>query len=162
MRKNTRKIEATSLRIQKWNDRKESSKTFHRIQNKFNYDLIRIFKINQIAQKIQNLFYCSLNSTSNFSPFEFHISYQIYSSSQISQFKSNFTIQIKFHQNFTIQFNSNCIKFLIKFEQISEWAESHPTTNKQTYKTASLTCGQKINSVVSSFKISNLLFWMLE
>jgi len=63
MRKNTRKIEATSLRIQKLNDRKESSKTFHQIQNKFNYDLIRIFKINQIAQKIKNLFYCSLNST---------------------------------------------------------------------------------------------------
>jgi len=104
MRKNTRKIEATSLRIQKLNDRKESSKTFHQIQNKFNYDLIRIFKINQIAQKIKNLFYRSLNSTSKFSPFEFHISYQIYSSSQISQFKSNFTrisqcnsIQFKLH-----------------------------------------------------------------
>jgi len=152
MRKNTRKIEATSLRIQKLNDRKESSKTFHQIQNKFNYDLIRIFKINQIAQKIQNLFYCSLNSTSKFSPFEFHISYQIYSSSQISQFKSNFT---RISQ-------CNSIQIALNLRQISEWAESHPTTNKQTYKTASLTCGQKINSVVSSFKISNLLFWMLE
>lgn len=112
MRKNTRKIEATSLRIQKLNDRKESSKTFHQIQNKFNYDLIRIFKINQIAQKIKNLFYCSLNSTSNFSPFEFHISYQIYSSSQISQFKSNFT---RISQCNSIQFNSNCIKFEANF-----------------------------------------------
>jgi len=112
MRKNTRKIEATSLRIQKLNDRKESSKTFHQIQNKFNYDLIRIFKINQIAQKIKNLFYCSLNSTSNFSPFEFHISYQIYSSSQISQFKSNFT---RISLCNSIQFNSNCIKFEANF-----------------------------------------------
>jgi len=155
MRKNTRKIEATSLRIQKLNDRKESSKTFHQIQNKFKYDLIRIFKINQIAQKIKNLFYRSLNSTSKFSPFEFHIiSYQIYSSSQISQFKSNFTIQIKFHQNFTVQFNSNCIKFEANFRM-----SGIPPNNKQTnLHDRFVNLRQKINSVVSSLKISNLLF----
>jgi len=111
MRKNTRKIEATSLRIQKLNDRKESSKTFHQIQNKFNYDLIRIFKINQIAQKIKNLFYRSLNSTSKFSPFEFHISSTL-------QLKSNFTIQIKFHQNFTVLFHS--IQIALNLWKISE------------------------------------------
>lgn len=117
MRKNTRKTEATtSLRIQKLNDRKESSKTFHQIQNKFKYDLIRIFKINQIAQKIKNQFSCSLNSTSKFSPFEFHISYLIYSSSQISP-----------DSHSAIQFNSNCIKFEANFRM-----SGIPPNNKQT------------------------------
>jgi len=83
-------------------------------------------------------------------------------------FHIKFTVQVKFHNSnqispefhFAIQFN--LIQIALNLRQISEWAESHPTTNKQTYRTASLTCGQKINSVVSSFKISNLLFWMLE
>ena len=143
MRKNTRKKQVWGSKI-KWPQVERILKSFTKskfktksitIQSEFSSNIFQISHKKSKSSKLHNKIKasCSYNSILRFPPKD---------SNQISPVTGN-SIPFKFEANFRM-------------------SGIPPPNNKQTYRTALLTCGQKINSVKSSFKVSNLLFWMLE